>query len=444
MDGQNFCFKLPPSPIRLEEEFHHRLERERLEREAAEVEALRMADIQGRMAKEQESARAAAEIIIMIAEDARSAVSVNVFNTYRALRRKIYIVLAGVFRSAFLLYVCLLTTTNAQIGAACFTFPVTLTIQPQELTIAPTPRLRFANRTAIWIEWDRPTVDALGKPLEGCLEYTLYMRGGFCEWEAGDTVLVEYLSKAQRRAEKISSSTLTSVTEISSDLGVPSSLGQGRGRNKEALLAKNSLTSHGRIGDTAISSSNNGRYDGASSQFGNHRLFPAVIIRRSTGRGLFDIRWADGDCECGVRRHRIHRAASSASPWAPIYHGTECHYTVEGMIPEYVIHHERASPYEVDADFYLQTRGAEVLRDKLSRHSTVVTFRTNYSGQGPFEDGSMCGEERALKSTNARLGSAELLDDSTTSTSVRSDPSTSGLHALQRQYLGKGRGRLYL
>lgn len=270
------------------------------------------------------------------------------------------------------------------------------------------------------------------------------MRGGFCEWEAGDAVLVEYLSKAQRRADKSSSSALTSVTEIDSDLGVPSSLGQGRSENTEALVAKNSLTSHGRIGGTTIGSSNNGRYDGASSQFGNHRLFPAVIIRRSTGRGLFDIRWADGDCERGVRRHRIHRAASSASPWAPIYHGTECHYTVEGMIPEYVIHHERTSPYEVDADFYLQTRGAEVPRDKLSRHSAVVTFRTNYSGQGPLEDGIRCAEERGSKSTKARLGSAELCDDSTTSTSVRSDPSTSELHALQRQYLGKGRGRLYL
>lgn len=101
MDGRNFCFKPPPSPIRLEEEFHHRLERERLEREAAEAEALRMADAQERMAKEQESARAAAEIAIMIAEDGRSAVVVNVFYTYRALVREIYIVLAGMFRSVF-------------------------------------------------------------------------------------------------------------------------------------------------------------------------------------------------------------------------------------------------------------------------------------------------------------------------------------------------------
>lgn len=265
--------------------------------------------------------------------------------------------------------------------------------RPQELTIAPTPRLRFANRTAIWIEWDCPTVDALEKPLEGCLEYTLYMRGGFCEWEAGDAILVEYLSKAQRRADKSSSSTLTSVTGIDSDLGGLSSFGQGRNGNAGALLGKTCLTSHGKIGGATIGLSNNSRDDGVSSQFGSHRLFPAVIIRRSTGRGLFDIRWADGDCEHGVRRHRIHRAASSASPWAPIYHGTECHYTVEGMIPEYVIHHEGTFPYEVDADFYLQTRGAEVPRDKLSRHSTVVTFRTNYSGQGTLEDGSGCAEE---------------------------------------------------
>ena len=61
-----------PSPIRLDEEFHQRLERERQEREATEVGALRRAVVLKRMTGEQELTRAAAETAMMATEDARS------------------------------------------------------------------------------------------------------------------------------------------------------------------------------------------------------------------------------------------------------------------------------------------------------------------------------------------------------------------------------------
>ncbi|CAN0505952.1 unnamed protein product, partial [Ectocarpus sp. 8 AP-2014] len=180
------------------------------------------------------------------------------------------------------------------------------------LTIAPTPRLRHANSTTLWLEWDRPSTDAVGKPPGRRLEYTLYMSGGFREWEVGDRVLVEYMSRAQRKAAASNSTiTTSSVTDAGSLAG--GSLSEG------------------------------------SSFFSDDQQRLSSITATSVVGGLFDIRWNDGERERGVRRSRIHRAASPSPPWTIIYEGTDCHYAVEGMVPESVVERERNFPYEVSA-----------------------------------------------------------------------------------------------
>eukprot|EP00752_Nemacystus_decipiens_P009996 g8912.t1 len=278
--------------LRLEEEFHLRLERERQQRENGEAEALRRAARLEERRKALELAREAAETAVMAAEDARSAIA--------------------------------------------------------ELTIAPTPRLRCANSTTIWLEWDRPTVDAKGKSPNRHVEYTLYMSGGFREWEVGDEVLVEYMSRAQRKAATSNSSITTcsltdacsraegSLTEgamssVTPGGGDDGSLGEERGGHSQKMFSTNDEES-------------------AQSSAGHHslpKLLPAVITGTGAVGGLFDIRWDDGEREHGVRRNRIHRAASPRPPWTIIYQGEECRYAVEGMVPESVIERERNFPYEV-------------------------------------------------------------------------------------------------
>lgn len=223
-----------------------------------------------------------------------------------------------------------------------------LTQNRQELTIAPTPRLRCANSTTIWLEWDRPTVDAKGKFPDRRVEYTLYMSGGFREWEVGDEVLVEYMSRAQRRAATSNSSITTcSLTDAGSlaggslTEGATSSVTPGGGRGDGSLDEE--------CNDQMMFSANDGE-ESAQSSLGRQslpKLLPAVITGTGAAGGLFDIRWNDGERERGVRRNRIHRAASPRPPWTIIYQGEECRYAVEGMVPESVIERERNFPYEV-------------------------------------------------------------------------------------------------
>lgn len=224
---------------------------------------------------------------------------------------------------------------------SCKIFP-----NQQELTIAPTPRLRCANSTTIWLEWERPTVDARGKPPDRRVEYTLYMSGGFREWEVGDEVLAEYMSRAQRKAATSNSSTTTcSLTDAGSlaggslNEGAMSSVAPGGGGDKSLDQG-----CHDQVFSTDDEES-------AQSSAGHHslpKLLPAVITgTASAADGLFDIRWNDGERERGVRRSRIHRAASPRPPWTIIYQGGECRYAVEGMVPESIIERERNFPYEV-------------------------------------------------------------------------------------------------
>lgn len=327
------------------------------------------------------------------------------------------------------------------------------------------------------------------------MTYTLYMSGGFREWEVGDEVLVEYVSRAQRRAATSNSSTTTrSLTDADSLAG--GSLTEG---------ASSTTPDEGEGGDLGegdhhqVLSANDG--ESAQSCSGRHslpKLLPAVITGTSTAGGLFDIRWNDGERERGVRRNRIHRAASPRPPWTIIYEGEDCRYAVEGMVPESIVERERNFPYEVrqclstisvmtlcssvemigyccrvtfceaqhtiifarqraftftrhaslqvSANFSLQTKGTEVPRDKLSRHSPVVTMQTNSGGQGPVGDGRYLEKSGgAPTSVKARFASAKALDHSiSASTGVGLRPSSSEVHRPHGQYVATGKGAHYL
>ena len=98
------------------------------------------------------------------------------------------------------------------------------------------------------------------------------------------------------------------------------------------------------------------------------------------------------------------------------------------------------------ANFSLQTKGTEVPREKLSRHSPVVTLRTNFGGQGPLDDYKFREKGGGAPTTvKARLASAKALDDSiSASAGVGSKSSLSGGHRLHGQYVATGKGALYL
>lgn len=101
---------------------------------------------------------------------------------------------------------------------------------------------------------------------------------------------------------------------------------------------------------------------------------------------------------------------------------------------------------QVSANFSLQTKGTEVPRDRLSRHSPVVTLRTNFEGQGPVDDvGRLEKGGRAPAGVKARLATAKALDYSiSASEGAASRSSSSGLHPLHGQYVATGKGGLYI
>lgn len=198
------------------------------------------------------------------------------------------------------------------------------------------------------------------------MEYTLYMSGGFREWQVGDEVLVEYISRAQRRAGTSNSSITTcsltdagslaggSLTEGAMSSGTPS--GGGDGSLDDGYHHQEFATNDG---------------ESAQSSSGHHslpKLLPAVITATGAAGGLFDICWKDGERERGVRRNRIHRAASPCPPWTIIYKGVECGYEVEGMVPESVIERERNFPYEVRACYAMIVASAVVVSPRVLKH----------------------------------------------------------------------------
>lgn len=334
----------------------------------------------------------------------------------------------------------------------------------QELTIAPVPRLLCANASTLWLGWDRPKVDAIGNPPGGRVEYTLYMSGGFREWAVGDHVLVEYMSRAQRKAAASSSATTLSVTDCDSmtrglspvggSLGQCASVGSTSadgGQNNGGGSSSNSEGNHkAPIDVTQHSNSNEIRKEGGGSVppdsvgHSEPRLLPAIIIVPSNGAGLFDIRWGDGERERGVRRHRIHREATPSPIWTAIYQGEDCHYAVQGMVPESILQRERDFRYEVSARFSLQTKGTEVPRDKQSQHSPVVTMRTHFEGQGPLGEGRWLGKGGPSGSVKARLATAKALDSSISASGGPTHSSAPRAGPAHGQYVTTGRGKLYL
>ena len=332
----------------------------------------------------------------------------------------------------------------------------------QEVTIAPVPRLRCANASTLWLEWDRPKVDAVGNPPGDRVEYTLYMCGGFREWAVGDHVLVEYLSRAQRKEAASSNVTTLSVTDCDSMTQglspVGSSLGQfasvglksaGSDQNDGDGSSKNSEAEYKTPIDKTknlneITTENRGSVPPDAVGHSEPRMLPAIIISPSNGAGLFDIRWGDGERERGVRRNRIHRAATPSPTWEAIYQGEDCHYAVQGMLPESVLQRERGFRYEVSARFSLQTKGTEVPRDKQSRHSPVITIRTRFEGQGPRREGRWLGKGRPPGIVKARLATAKVLDSSISAAGRPTHSSLSRVGPAHGQYDTTGRGKLYL
>lgn len=332
----------------------------------------------------------------------------------------------------------------------------------QEVTIAPVPRLRCANASTLWLEWDRPKVDGVGNPPDDRVEYTLYMCGGFREWAVGDHVLVEYMSKAQRKAAASSNVTTLSAADcdamtqglspVGGSLGQFASVGltsAGGNQNDDGGSSRDSGVKYKTPIDKAkhlneIKTRNGGSVPPDSVGHSEPRLLPAIIISPSNGAGLFDIRWGDGERERGVRRYRIHRAATPSPTWAAIYQGEDCQYAVQGMLPESVLQRERDFRYEVSARFSLQTKGTEVPRDKQSRHSPVITMRTHFEGQGPRGEERWLGKGGPPGSVKARLATAKALDSSISAAGGLTHSSLSRVGPAHGQHVTTGRGRLYL
>lgn len=293
----------------------------------------------------------------------------------------------------------------------------------------------------------------MGNAPEDCVEYTLYMRGGFREWEAGDRVLVEYMTRAQRKAATAGSTTIsTRATECGPYVGGTSSFGHGDVIGSDEVIQSDQSGSVGHNGcgnEDFNSCSNRGNEEGDTASLdpieNAVKLLPAVITDTSAGGGLFDIRWDDGERERDVSRYRIHREVHPPPPWGVIYEGDDCVYAVEGMVPEYVMEREKAFPYETCAEFSLQTKGTELPREKRSRHSPVVTFKTKIGGQGPpLGHGAFVRPEGSQVNLKARLAATKALDDSISSSAGMTDSPPSRVHLMHGQHTATGTGRLYL
>lgn len=285
------------------------------------------------------------------------------------------------------------------------------------------------------------------------------MCGGFREWAVGDHVLVEYMSKAQRKAAASNNASTLNVTgfgsmpqglsSVSGSLDRFESVGSASACGDQDDSGGKSKGNHKVPTDKnkhpeEISEVESGSASRGTVEHSEPRLLPAIITAPSNGDGLFDIRWGDGERERGVRRYRIHRAASSSPGWTTIYRGEDCHYAVQGMLPESVIQRERDFRYEVSARFSLQTKGTEVPRDKQSRHSPVSTMRTHFEGQGPLGEGKWLGKGGPPGGVKARLATAKALDSSISAARVANNSSLSTVRPAHGQYVTTGRGKLYI
>lgn len=322
----------------------------------------------------------------------------------------------------------------------------------QELTIAPTPRLRYASSTTLWLEWDQPSVDSMGCPLHDRVEYILYMRGGFREWEEGDRVLVEYVGRAQRKAAlpvvKCSgSSTITSTRPFGGDTldGLGDS-GTSSTDMKESTMDDGGEDNFSDIPITVPSENQDEYGDASQSLVQQGTLLPAAITSPNTRSDFFDIRWDNGERELNVHRSRIHRIISPVPSWTMVYEGEETTHAVQGMVPAAVIELEKVFPFEVCVEFSLQTRGTEVPREKLSRHSPVVAFRTASARYKPVDDRSTHTQSKAITAKD-RLPHPKGFHQPTPTIGFSNKSLSSG--TSQSSYIrghltGNGQGKWYL
>lgn len=102
---------------------------------------------------------------------------------------------------------------------------------------------------------------------------------------------------------------------------------------------------------------------------------------------------------------------------------------------------------QVSAEFSLQTKGTEVPRNKLSRHSPVVTLGTSFYGQGPLGQGGWVRKTgaRAPATVKARLTMAKALDYSLSASEEAEFRSSSSVaHPLHGQFVAAGKGAMFL
>lgn len=290
------------------------------------------------------------------------------------------------------------------------------------------------------------------------------MRGGFREWEQGDRVLVEYIDRKQREDIISRANTTPSVTDTAGSFpgrdgpglegGAETSGTDGCARNispdflnksvrddpKRHMKDEISMRCMRSMASTVILSS-------ITPVEHKDTFFPAVITNTKVGKGLFDIRWDDGEQEHKVRRYRIRNAECYSAPWTVVYHGKECSYAVQDVIPPSVHELEWPFPHEVAVDFSLQTKGTEIPRDKLSRHSPVVTFRTIYSWHDR-QDRTSRNEQRNTEGNNrAENATVETSHASASSyeETSRSRITTSSMGNSQHgHYTGIGQGKVFL
>lgn len=136
----------------------------------------------------------------------------------------------------------------------------------------------------------------------------------------------------------------------------------------------------------------------------------------------------------------------NAAPWTVVYSGEEPRYAVQGIVPGYVL--ERGHPLlpVASVDFSLQTKGTEVHREKLSKHSPVVSFQTASKTQALLgEESQQEASDLATHETLPGTGTLHQLPCSSVCEASRQESSAQPKHSpVHEHYTGVGQGRLYL